>query len=235
MENGDLLARQVKLTASGVEYYVKTDREKLHIKTQLPGRFNVYNSLAAVGVGLSLSLAKSQIEEGIFSLSQVAGRMNHIDEGQNFDVIIDFAHTPDAFAKLMPDLKKVAKGRVIAVFGSAGERDATKRPEMGEIAGANCDILVLTEEDYRSENVRDIMNEIAKGAEKAGKVREKDLFMVDNRESAFQFAFDLAKKDDVVLLLGKGPEETINRGGKEFPWDEDKTARKLLKQIVAKK
>ena len=230
----DLRARQVKLTPRGVEYYVKTGGQTFHVKTKIAGEFNVYNSLAAVGVGLALKLNKQQIEQGIFALDGVAGRMNRIDEGQNFDVIIDFAHTPDAFAKLLPDLKKATKGRVISLFGIAGERDQSKAGDMGRVAAENSDIVILTEDDPRGA-VRPQSEKLARGAEAAGKIREKNLFLIDDRTAAIEFACQTAKAGDTVVLMGKGHERTIARANGDEPWDEAGAARKILKKIVAKK
>jgi len=234
VEKGDLQARQVKMTTTGVEYFVKFNGQKLHIKTQMPGQFNVYNSLATVGVGLSLNLTNEEIEQGIYSLASVEGRLNRIDEDQNFDVIIDFAHTPDSFAKLLPDLKKTTKGRLITVFGAAGKRDESKRSEMGQLTGQNADVVIITEEDPRGP-VRPISEQIAAGSEKARKIRDKDLFLIDDREKAIEFALQMAKKGDTVALLGKGHEKTMERAnGKIDPWDEAKIARKVLKKLKRK-
>ncbi len=230
MEKGDLLARQVKLNPAGSEYFVKYDGRKLHIKTHLPGQFNVYNSLAAVGVGLSLDLTPQQIEQGIHSLESVEGRLNHIDAGQNFDVIVDFAHTPDSFEKILPDLKKMTKGKLITVFGAAGKRDVTKRPTMGKIAAENSDVVILTEEDPRGDP-RPISEQIAKGAKKAGKTLDEDLFLIDDRRAAIEFALKMARASDTVILLGKGHEKTMERAGnKSDPWNEAEIVRETLKK-----
>lgn len=228
IKSGDIQARRIKLTAQGVEYYVKYKKENYHIKTQIPGKFNVYNSMAALTVGQKLGLTKKQIEQGIASLEAVEGRMNRIDEGQNFNVIIDFAHTPDAYEKLLSDVKEFTKGRLITLFGGAGERDQVKLPLMGKIAAENSDLVILTEDDPRGP-VRPQSEKLAKGAIEAGKVEGKDLFFVDDRTKAIEFAFRKARKDDTVLLMGKGHEKTIARASGDEPWDEAKTARQLLK------
>ncbi|MDR1969751.1 MAG: UDP-N-acetylmuramyl-tripeptide synthetase, partial [Candidatus Nomurabacteria bacterium] len=135
IEKGDLRARQVKLSPSGIDYYVKVDGAKLHIRSSIPGLFNVYNSLAAVGVGLSYGLTPEQIEKGIAALTTVEGRMSRIDEGQGFQVVVDFAHTPDSFEKILSDFRVTTEGKLIVMFGSAGRRDEAKRAVQGEIAG----------------------------------------------------------------------------------------------------
>lgn len=250
VEGTNLKATNIQLSPDGVQYDVSMAGEKMHIACKLPGSFNVYNSLAAVGVGQAIGLSGKQIERGIAALEGVEGRMTRIDEGQDFSVIVDYAHTPDSFEKLFKDLKPVVKGKLIVMFGSAGRRDAEKRAVQGQLAGKYADLVVLTEEDDRDIDGLEIMNDIASGAEKAGKTRERDLFLVHDRAEAITFAFKKAKKGDTVLLLGKGHEKDILRNGPraaelrhlqqddhnpdrvvEFPWDEIAEAKKALKKI----
>jgi UDP-N-acetylmuramoyl-L-alanyl-D-glutamate--2,6-diaminopimelate ligase len=236
IKGGHLQARQVKLGNDGVEYFVKYEGERLHIRTRIPGEFNVYNSMAAVCVGLSLGLEPRQIEDGIYALESVEGRMARIDEGQDFAVVMDYAHTPDAFLKLLPGMKEATKGRLIAVFGSAGgRRDPAKRPIQGEIAGKYADILVLTEEDDRDTPGMEILNQIAEGAEKSGKVRDKDMFFELNRPKAISMAAKMAKKGDTVLYLGKGNEKTIERADGEHEYYEETEIRKALRGLKKQK
>jgi UDP-N-acetylmuramoyl-L-alanyl-D-glutamate--2,6-diaminopimelate ligase len=134
--------------------------------------------------------------------------MNSIDEGQDFGVIVDYAPVPDAFEKVFAAIKPAVKGRIISVFGTPGRRDEIKGPIQGEIAGKNSDIVIVTEEDDRDQDGARLMELCASGAEKAGKVRGKDLLLIHDREAAVQKAIDLAQSGDMVLLLGKG-EETV--------------------------
>lgn len=250
VDGADLRAENVQLSSDGSQYDVMVAGEKLHITCALPGSFNVYNSLAAVGVGHTIGLSKKQIERGVAALEGVEGRMTRVDEGQGFSTIVDYAHTPDSFEKLFKDLKPVVKGKLIVMFGSAGRRDAEKRAVQGHLAGKYADIVVLTEEDDRDMDGMEIMDEIAAGAEKAGKTRDKDLFLVHDRTEAIAFTLKKAKKGDTVLLLGKGHEKDILRNGPraaelrhmqqddhnperviEFPWDEIAEARKALKEL----
>jgi UDP-N-acetylmuramoyl-L-alanyl-D-glutamate--2,6-diaminopimelate ligase len=228
VSNGDARALDVKLTPSGSTYTAVADNEEYHIKCHLPGSFNVSNSLACLAVGRTIGLSKKQIEQGIAALKRVEGRMDPIDEGQDFEVIVDFAHTPDSFEKLFKDLKPVVTGKLICLFGSAGRRDEAKRAIQGRLAGEFCDEVVITEEDDRDVDGVEIINQIAEGAESAGKVREKDLFLVHDRTEAIAFAIGRAQKGDTVLLLGKGHEKTIERADGEHPWDEIATARRAL-------
>jgi UDP-N-acetylmuramoyl-L-alanyl-D-glutamate--2,6-diaminopimelate ligase len=234
VKKGDLRAQDVKLTPSGSTFTAKIDEDEYKITCHLPGSFNVYNSLAVVDVGRALGLSKQQIEQGIAALKTVEGRMNTIDEGQDFEVIVDYAHTPDSFEKLFEDLKPVVKGKLIILFGSAGRRDEAKRAVQGKLAGKYGDEVVITEEDDRDIDGVEIMDEIAKGAEEAGKTRDKDLFLVHDRTEAIQFAINRAGKGDTVLLLGKGHEKTIERADGEHPWDEIGTAHKALRNTLKK-
>jgi UDP-N-acetylmuramoyl-L-alanyl-D-glutamate--2,6-diaminopimelate ligase len=220
----DLKATNVKSTPTGNEYDIKYEGEQLHIKTELPGAFNVYNSLAAAGTGLALGLTTDQIEHGIAALKRVEGRMNTIEAGQDFSVIVDFAHTPDSFEKILGSMRKLTKGRLIVMFGSAGRRDETKRAKQGASAGKWADLVVVTEEDDRDVDGVQIMDQIAEGAESEGKKRDKDLFLVHDRTKAIQYAIAHAKTGDTVLLLGKGHEKTIERADGEHPWNEAATA-----------
>lgn len=229
VKKGDLKASNVKLAASGVSYRASIGEENYDIHCRIPGSFNVYNSLAALAAGRALGLTRKQIEQGIAALDSVEGRMTNIDEGQDFDVIVDFAHTPDSFEKLFKDLRPVVKGKLIVMFGSAGRRDEAKRAVQGELAGKYADEVIVTEEDDRDVDGQAIMEQIAAGAEKAGKVNGKDLFLVHDRTEAIEFAVKRARKSDTVLLLGKGHEKTIERADGEHPWDEISVAHIALK------
>ena len=251
INSGILRAKDVRLGAQGVEYSVDDEgsardklvaddkhvsgdkyalRDMLRIKTKIPGEFTVYNSLAAVAVGLKLGLSKEQISQGILALDSVEGRMNRVDMGQNFEVIVDYAHTPDAFLKVYESVVPGKKGRIISLFGGAGRRDESTRGERGEIAARNSDIVIITEDDSRDENPAEIAEEFVKGAEQAGFLRGKNLLVELNREKAIQMAVDLAKKDDIVLILGKGHEKTILRATGAVPFEDLKVTREALKK-----
>lgn len=251
INSGILRAKDVRLGAQGVDYSVddKASEEKKHavddkhtrggkhasgdmlrIKTKIPGEFTVYNSLAAVAVGLKLGLSKEQISQGILVLDSVEGRMNRVDLGQNFEVIVDYAHTPDAFLKVYESVVPGKKGRIISLFGGAGRRDESTRGERGEIAAKYSDIVIITEDDSRDENPAEIAEEFVKGAEQAGFLRGKNLLVELNREKAIQMAVDLAKKDDIVLILGKGHEKTILRATGAVPFEDLKVTEKALRK-----
>ncbi len=234
VEGGSVQAQNVQLTPEGVSYTAQIGEENLDIICQLPGSFNVYNSLAAACVGHVVGLNKDQIEKGIAALRSVEGRMTTIEEGQDFSVIVDYAHSPDSFEKLFKDLRPTVKGKMIVVFGSLGGGDKGKRPLQGELAGHYADEVIICEEDDRQEDPDQIANDIAAGAEKAGKVHGKDLFLIHDRPEAMQFAVDRAVKGDTVLFLGKGHEKTIEHADGEHPWDEIGTAHAVLKKRLGK-
>jgi UDP-N-acetylmuramoyl-L-alanyl-D-glutamate--2,6-diaminopimelate ligase len=251
IKGGDLQAQDINLTPSGSSFQAVAGSDQYSITTHLPGKFNVYNCLAAIGIGRAAGLSKQQIETSVASLKSVEGRMNAIDEGQNFGVIVDYACTPDSFMQVFAAIKPVVKGRIITVFGSAGRRDEVKRPIQGEIAGKNSDIIILTEEDDRDQDGMKILEEIAAGVKKAGRVGDKDLLLIHDREAAVQKAIDLAKPGDMVLLLGKGEETVIITNKPGFspaaghifnestdtirrPYNETATARKALQRRAKK-
>jgi UDP-N-acetylmuramoyl-L-alanyl-D-glutamate--2,6-diaminopimelate ligase len=234
LHSGQLQATDVVSTPKGSTFTVKFDSRELHIKVNLPGSFNIANALAAVGAGIAVGLTDTEIEKGIAALEGVEGRMTSIDEGQDFSVIVDFAHTPDAFEKLFKDLRPVVTktgGKLIVMFGSAGRRDEGKRAVQGRLAGKYADEVIVTEEDDRDADGYKIMDQIAGGAEKAGKVRERNLFLIHDRTEAIKFATRRAGKGDTVLMLGKGHEKTIERKDGEHKWDEIGTARKAVKLL----
>lgn len=236
VNKGEIRASNVKSGAQGSTYDVKLPDRTLHITINIPGGFNVYNSLAATCVGLALKLADNQIEKGIAALKTVEGRMATVDEGQDFHVIVDFAHTPDSFEKLMSDMRPRVKPphRLIVMFGTPGRRDLTKGTLQGRTAGTYADLVVVTEEDDRDVDGQMLMNQVAGGAEESGKVRDKDLFLIHNRPEAIQFAINQAKKGDTVMLLGKGHEKTIERADGEHEWNETGEAQKAIRQRLGK-
>lgn len=233
IKKGELQAKNVNLKADGTTYVATVGDDSYKIKVNIPGEFNVSNSLAAIAVGRKLGLTKQQVEQGIAALKSVEGRMNLINAGQNFNVIVDFASTPDGYQKFFESMRPLVKGKLIAVFGSAGRRDETKRAKQGSIAGKYADIVVLTEEDDRDEDGATILSQIAEGAAQQGKKEHEDMFIVHNREEAIGFAMTLAKNDnDTVVLLGKGHEKTIERADGEYPWNETQAAKAALESLL---
>jgi UDP-N-acetylmuramoyl-L-alanyl-D-glutamate--2,6-diaminopimelate ligase len=236
IQSGSLQAKHVSLESDGSHFTAQVDKDSYAIHCRIPGEFNVYNSLAAVAVGRELGLTKKQIEKGIAALAGVEGRMTVVDEGQPFTVIVDFAHTPDSFERLLSDLRNATKGKLITLFGSAGRRDETKRAIQGEIAGKYSDEVILTEEDDRDIDGHEILNQIAGGAKKYGKKLKKDLFLILDREEAIGFALTRATNTkDTVVLLGKGHEKTIERADGTYPWNEIEVAKTALQALRSEK
>ncbi|MBQ2643840.1 UDP-N-acetylmuramoyl-L-alanyl-D-glutamate--2,6-diaminopimelate ligase [Candidatus Saccharibacteria bacterium] len=224
IKSGQNRAKSLKLTVNGVKYSLGD----INIETKIPGEFNVYNSMAAALVGQKLGLTPKQIHDGIKSLEAVEGRMNIIDEGQPFTVIVDYAHAPDALEKVFDSVKD-HKGRIISVHGGAGRRDPSTRPIRGAILAQHSDIVIITEDDSRDEDPEAIAAGFIKGAEKHGKVMNKDLFKELDRGKAIALAIKMAKKGDLVLILGKGHEKTILRADGPHDFEDIKVAQKLLK------
>jgi len=201
---------------------------------RLAGRFNVHNALAVVALGDGLGLDPAAVRTGLEQVTGVPGRMERIDRGQPFAVIVDYAHSPASLTAVLDLLAPLALARgggLIAVFGSAGERDVAKRAVMGRIAGERCRLVVLTDEDPRGEDREAILDEIASGAESVGRRRGSDLLLVTNRRAAIAAAFERARPGDVVLLAGKGHEATILYADGPVPWDEAGVARDELARL----
>ena len=224
IKHGKNRAKDIKLSTSGVKYSFND----INVETNIPGEFNVYNSLAAAVVGEKLNLTNKQIEDGIKTLKSVEGRMNIVDEGPSFTVSIEYAHAPDAIEKVFDSVKN-HQGKIISVHGGAGRRDPSTRPIRGEILAKNSDIVIITEDDSRDEDPETIAAGFIKGATKAGKKLGKDLFKELDREKAIALAFKKAKKGDLVLILGKGHEKTILRADGPHDFEDIKVARKLLR------
>jgi UDP-N-acetylmuramoyl-L-alanyl-D-glutamate--2,6-diaminopimelate ligase len=202
------------------------------VELQLVGRFNVHNALAVVALGEAIDLDPAAVRAGLESVPVVPGRMERIDLGQPFGVIVDFAHSPASLQAVLDLLAPTAAARgggLIAVFGSAGERDTAKRPVMGRIAGERCRLVVVTDEDPRDEDPEAINDAIARGAEAAGRRRGHDLLVIADRRAAIEAAFERARPGDVVLLAGKGHERSIIGPGGPQPWSEVAVARELLR------
>ena len=230
LNSGDAKPENVTLRADGSTYTVTLDTTTYHIDCKIPGEFNVANSLAAVSVGHALGLPKEVIERGISNLKSVEGRMSAINEGQSYTAIVDFAHTPDAFERLLKDVRATTKGTLVAVFGSAGRRDEAKRAEQGRIAGAYADELVLTEEDDRDVDGNEILEQIAVGARESGKTEGTTLFKVLDRAEAITFAISrVSRADDTVVFLGKGHEKTIERADGMHTWNESEAVRQTIR------
>lgn len=206
--------------------------EVFHVRAGLPGAFNAYNLMAAMEAVSRIT--RTDIGE-IVPLAEkvlpVRGRMTVIDKGQPFELIVDYAHTPSSFETIFPPLRRRCPGKMIALFGSGGERDLKKRPLQGAIAARYCDVVILTDEDPRGEDRMELLRMIAAGAQKEGKILDKDLFITPDRPAAIRQALRIAGKDDIVLLLGKAHENSIIYKERTMPYDEISEAEKALSEI----
>jgi UDP-N-acetylmuramoyl-L-alanyl-D-glutamate--2,6-diaminopimelate ligase len=227
----DLRASALDLGPHGSRFHVTGPRWAGPVTIQLPGRFNVSNALAALGLAEAEGLDPEQAAEALSQVRGVPGRMERIDLGQPFGVIVDYAHTADSLGKVLRELRPLTAGRLIVVFGSAGDRDRTKRLTMGRVAGELADLVVITDEDPRSEAPWEINEEIARGAREAGARDRETLWIIDDRRAAIAHALRMAEAGDMVLLAGKGHEPSIIYGDDRRWWDEREVARQELRAI----
>ncbi len=207
-------------------------RKVFHVKAALPGAFNTYNLMAAIAAVSRLTETDiEKVASLAAKLEPVKGRMTVIDCGQPFELIVDYAHTPSSFETIFPPIRHRCTGRIISLFGSGGERDRKKRPLQGEIAAKFSDIVILTDEDPRGEDSVELLKEIAVGSEKAGMKIDESLFIIPDRPTAIRTAFKTARKDDIVLLLGKAHENSIIYKDRVMKYDEISEAKKALAEL----
>lgn len=197
----------------------------------LVGRFNVYNALAATAAGVAAGVSLDTARDALAKAAPVRGRMEPVDEGQPFSVIVDYAHTPGSLEKVLGMIAELAPGKVIAVFGSAGERDRAKRPALALAAARYADFFIITEEDPRLEDPAVIFRDIEAGAREAGKARGRDYLVIEDRASAVAEAIGRAAPGDAVVLAGKGHEGSIIVGEEKRAYDEATTARAALRRL----
>jgi UDP-N-acetylmuramoyl-L-alanyl-D-glutamate--2,6-diaminopimelate ligase len=228
----DLVGEDIAQGPDGLRFRVRSDQHGT-AEARLPvlGAYNVYNALAALCVGLTQDVPLAQGLAGLERFEGVPGRMERVDEGQSFAVVVDYAHTADSLRKVLAALRAAARGRLIAVFGSAGERDRAKRPEMGAVAARHADFFILTDEDPRAEDGAVILREIAAGAEAEGARDGERYLCIPDRREAIREALRRARPRDVVLLAGKGHESTIEYADGPVPWNEEEVARELLRAL----
>ena len=223
----DVGVRRHLQTASGLSATLTTPQGDLEIESALIGRANLLNILAATATSAGLGIPPDKIQSGLRRLTAVPGRFEKIDEGQPFLVIVDYAHTDDALRNVLDVARELARNRLIVVFGCGGERDRTKRPIMGEIAGRLSDLPVLTSDNPRSEDPILIMNDVLVGLQRTGRPYIAEV----NREVAIRKALAEARDGDVVILAGKGHETYQVLRDKTIPFDDRKVAREILREL----
>lgn len=217
----------VKLYKKGSEATLVFDHQtRLNLATALPGQYNVYNMTAAASVAYLLGIKLVDIVEGVANLEGVPGRFERVVEGLDYDVIVDYAHTPDALEKLLNSAKAITKNRTILVFGATGDRDKGKRPIMGEIAARLADRIILTDEESYNENPDAIREQVNAGIEGAGG-SAKTTEIADRRD-AIAKALSIAKKGDTVLITGMGHEQFRIINGQRLPWNDGEVVREIV-------
>ena len=226
-----VVAEAVRATPAGLRFTAHTPAGSFEVESPLLGLYNVSNILAALSVGVAFGIAPEAMQAGVASVRGILGRMDPVDEGQPFLAVVDFAHTPNALEQairagraLIPD-----GGRVIVAFGSAGLRDREKRRLMGDVAGRLADIVVVTAEDPRTEDLDSIIAESVRAAEAHGKVEGRDLFRAPDRGEAIFLATQLARPGDIVMACGKGHEQSMCFGTVEYPWSDHDALRAALR------
>lgn len=231
LENSaDVTAREIVHSISSTKFVVQTPKGDFKVTTTLIGLFNVYNILAAVAVGISQGIPLETMQKAIGSFKGVEGRMERVDVGQDFAAMVDFAHTPNALKQALETARNLTRGRLIVVFGCPGLRDKSNRPMMGEIAGRLADLIVLTADDPRTEDLNDIIAQMAAGCERAGRREGIDYWRIPDRAEAIECAVGMARTGDLVLAAGKGHERTLAIGTKEYPWSDREVVREALKR-----
>jgi len=223
--SADFLARRIRLSADGSAFEVKTPDAAFEVKTSLIGAHAVENCLAAIAAATALGQAPEQIVEGIASLGGVPGRFEKVSCGQDFLVVVDFAHTPDAVAKTIVAARELISGRIISVLGAGGDRDPTKRAEMGRIAAESSDLCIITSDNPRTEDPLRIVHQVEHGARS---VESAEVLIEPDRRKAIALALSKARAADVVLILGKGHEPHQIIGTTRYPFDDRMVARELL-------
>lgn len=201
---------------------------------KIPGKFNIYNALAAIAVGLSADIDPQKIKNALGKIKSVPGRMERIFAGekQEFEVIVDYAHSPDSLKNVYEAVKPYVKNRLIAVLGGTGDRDKTYRAKAGALADQFSDIVIVTNEDPYSEDPEDIMEQVISGIK--NKILGKNLFRILDRKEAIVMAIGLAQKGDMILITGKGSEQFMVWGEKKIPWDDRKIVGEALKEKFKK-
>jgi UDP-N-acetylmuramyl-tripeptide synthetase len=221
-------ASNIRVTREGVAFTLHTPEESLPFQLQLTGLFSVYNALAALSVGYLEGIPLALMQAVLAEVPGIPGRFELVNAGQNFTVIVDYAHTPDGLENVLRAVREFATARVITVFGCGGERDRTKRPQMGEVAGSYSDYCLVTNDNPRSEDPGQIVQEIIPGLLKSKD--ESGFEIIIEREAAIARALDLAREGDVVLIAGKGHETSQIYRNHAIPFDDRAVARELIRR-----
>lgn len=222
----DVTARSIELSVSGSRFVLSSTGVTIPMLIRIPGMFSVYNALGAISMCLMLGVDLLNIKHGMELLMSVAGRFETLDtHGNDYSIILDYAHTPDSLENTLKTAREFAKGRVVSVFGCGGNRDATKRPIMGEISGRLADFSIITSDNPRFEEPNAIIADILPGVGNAEHV------VIENRREAIKYAIVNAQKDDVIILAGKGHEDYQEIRGIKHDFDEKKVVSEILNEL----
>lgn len=225
----DLLAKDITVTNQYVDFKVKLRDKNERVKVSIPGRFSVYNSLAAICVALKLGCSAESIKEALLDI-RVPGRSELVNNKKGLTIMIDYAHTPESLEKILSAVKIYTKGRVISVFGCGGDRDKNKRPMMGEASGRVADYTIITSDNPRTEEPEVIVKEIEKGIQKTKGKYE----CIVNRVDAIRKAIKMANTKDIIVLAGKGHEQYQEINGKRYPFDEAQIVNEIIEEMEEK-
>lgn len=229
-KDADLRAQDLRLTPRGTIFDLETPQGAMRIESSLVGEHNVYNLLAAIGVALHEGMTLDQIKTGIAGVTHVPGRFERVEAGQNFTVVVDYAHTDDALTRLLTAAHALRTGRIITVFGCGGDRDRTKRPKMGQVAVRFSDVVILTSDNPRTEDPAGILADVEVGVKDALKERSEVQYVMEaDRRLAITRAIQEARTGDMVLIAGKGHEDYQIIGTKKFHFDDREVAREALR------
>ncbi|MBB1523556.1 UDP-N-acetylmuramoyl-L-alanyl-D-glutamate--2,6-diaminopimelate ligase [Candidatus Saccharibacteria bacterium] len=232
-EDADVRISDIKLYKKGSEAVLAFDhQEKSQLATYLPGEYNVFNMAAAASICYVLGVSMSDIKNGIASLEGIPGRFERAAKDEKYEVIVDYAHTPDALEKLLEATRNITKKRIILVFGACGDRDTVKRPIMGKIAAKLADEIILTDEESYNEDPDKIRRDIYAGIEES-KATNKTTEIADRRE-AIRHALNIAKKDDTILITGMGHEQFRVINGEKLPWNDTNIVREIISEKIKK-
>jgi UDP-N-acetylmuramoyl-L-alanyl-D-glutamate--2,6-diaminopimelate ligase len=227
----DVTAVDVRPEGWGTRLRLRTAASETAVRVSRPGAFNVANALGAAAVGLALGLNLASIARGLESWPGAPGRMERVDAGQPFSVVVDFAHAPESLRRVLRELRLGSRGRVIAVFGCIGERDRDRRYAMGRVAADLADYTYVTDDNPYSEDRDAILSEIARGLREAGRREEHDFAVVPDRREAIAQALAMAVDEDVVLLAGKGHERKVNLTDGSYECHDGEVARRVLREL----
>ena len=234
-ESADVKIEKFKLYKKGSEAKLRIDNNvELEIATNLPGEFNIYNMTAAAAGAYLLGISLKDIQEGIANLEGVSGRFQYATSDLPFEVVVDYAHTPDALEKLLQTSKKITKNRTILVFGACGDRDREKRPIMGKIAQDLADRIIITDEENYTEDATQIREEIISGISKKNEKLPANIQEIPDRKEAIRKALQIAGKGDIVLITGLGHEVYRVINGEKIPWNDTQIVREIAHEIFKK-